>query len=626
MPERAVIQHMPAALEQRVFPSVTTWNRLEARPRTPEFDRALAAEIRDPLWMVCRQWQLGEYRADDAGSPISAKTQVATTRLATYQPADHPARPFPDDRPVEAQVECRPLAFDLAGQRISLALRLLMGRQWLRMLAVAVGDFSSEYRQRYPIPPVDSDAEASAPVAAHLEAWQQWSAVAGRMMDGFALYHHLVDNPTHHAHDGISLPAHLHGDVDDVAARFIAWFEALILQPEADADHAWRPPYLEYQFSCGAPSGPAETVYSAEEYYHGRLDWYNLELDGGRSVLGDATPPSAPEPPVITSFVPGQVSFDGMPNSRWWTFEDSKVNLGDVSPSTTDLGALLFLEFGLIYANDWFVVPLALAAGSIATVQGLAVTNVFGERTWVESAGRRTSDDWQSWGMFEVSLKGAEGRRGQPGLVQLASAAKIQDGPVLEDISLIRDEVANMVWGVETHLQLPSGASKPAQEAARELRLFLQSRLERAQQAGTIDERNVAYAAPVRYKVMNDVPENWIPFIPVHVEGSHRQIQLQRAALPRILANDPRPPVKVEPRTILLRDGLDRPAPAPFYVHEEEVPRAGTRLFQSFRRTRWYGGRVVTWLGVGKQTGRGEGTSGLAFDTLVPVTSQTVEE
>jgi len=37
------------ALTRRLFPSVTTWNRLEARPRTQNFDRALHAEVRDAL-------------------------------------------------------------------------------------------------------------------------------------------------------------------------------------------------------------------------------------------------------------------------------------------------------------------------------------------------------------------------------------------------------------------------------------------------------------------------------------------------------------------------------------------------------------------------------------------------
>lgn len=57
--------------------------------------------------------------------------------------------------------------------------------------------------------------------------------------------------------------------------------------------------------------------------------------------------------------------------------------------------------------------------------------------------------------------------------------------------------------------------------------------------------------------------------------------------------------------------------PVPYFVHEEEVLRAGTRVFQAYRRTRWTDGRVVVWLGVRRQTGRGEGSSGLRFDELV---------
>jgi hypothetical protein len=36
-----------------------------------------------------------------------------------------------------------------------------------------------------------------------------------------------------------------------------------------------------------------------------------------------------------------------------------------------------------------------------------------------------------------------------------------------------------------------------------------------------------------------------------------------------------------------------------------------------FQRTRWTDGRVVVWLRVRRQTGRGEGSSGLRFDELV---------
>jgi hypothetical protein len=92
--------------------------------------------------------------------------------------------------------------------------------------------------------------------------------------------------------------------------------------------------------------------------------------------------------------------------------------------------------------------------------------------------------------------------------------------------------------------------------------------------------------------------------------------------MPRMLEGDRTGrPDPVEPRTTLLRHGLDETSPRLYFVHEEEVPRAGIRVTQSFQRTRWLDGRVYVWLGARKQTGRGEGSSGLAFDRLVDVTA-----
>jgi hypothetical protein len=89
----------------------------------------------------------------------------------------------------------------------------------------------------------------------------------------------------------------------------------------------------------------------------------------------------------------------------------------------------------------------------------------------------------------------------------------------------------------------------------------------------------------------------------------------------RILQGDPnRPPV--HPLTRLLRQGLDSVPPKPYFVHEEEVPRAGTRLTQYYANTRWTGGGVFTWFRAQKQVGRGEASSGLGFDRLVDANSR----
>lgn len=645
MAELPPIQNMQAVLARRAFPTITLWNRLEGRPRRDDFDRALKAEVRDALWMLCKQWQMGEFLGDDAGSPIFAKVHMGSTRLTKYQPNGHEPRPFSDEEPMEAQVENRPLPFAIGDQYISLNLRVLMGRHWLKLVNSAIGNFDEEYIRQYPIEDPDPNAEEDAQICAHPEVWQQVTAVAGRMMDGYAFYRYLIADPSPQAHNGTSIPVARHAEVDALAERFIAWFQRQFYQPTDTQGDAWKPSQLEYQFSCSAPEAQGETVYIAEEYYHGRLDWYNLDIDPTREELAIPSPtpdldsenpePENPEPespdsetpdpidkaPTPLSFIPVQISYDGMPNTRWWAFEDRKTNFGDINPKTRDLSKLLFMEFGLVYANDWFLISYPLPAGSIARVKGMAVTNVFGERIWVEPAGSGDDDDWQRWSMFTISTRGQAHEAADTSLLLLPTVPKIQEGRSLEEISLIRDEMANMVWGIETRIPLPSGDSKSGREAGYELYSYYKRLLEQGIEAGQVVPPPDTYNAPIRYQVMNRVPENWIPFIPVHVENDNRQIQLQRASMPRILPGSPDRP-KVKPRTVLLREGLDNetePEQQRYFVDEAEVSRAGARVFQHYQRTRWYNGQVFTWLGVHKQTGRGEGNSGLAFDRLVSV-------
>jgi len=164
-----------------------------------------------------------------------------------------------------------------------------------------------------------------------------------------------------------------------------------------------------------------------------------------------------------------------------------------------------------------------------------------------------------------------------------------------------------------------SGDPKRGREAAVETRYTYVKDLERRLGAPPAP-LPPAEGAKIRYRVMSSVPENWIPMIPVHVEGDNREVQLQRAAMLRILVGDPDPtPDPVRPRTSLLRQGLDGAVAEKYLLHEEEVPRAGTLVSLRYQRTRWRDGRAWVWLGVRKQTGRGEGSSGLAFDQIIDI-------
>jgi hypothetical protein len=606
MPSTFRVGDVKAALAERRFPTVTVWNRLEGRPRTTSFERALRAEVHDALWMLTKQWQVGEFRGSDAGSPVFAKLQVATTRPTKYRPDDKATQLLGDDVPFEAKVEHRPIP-------LTLDLRLLMGRQWLALVA-DVGNYRKAFVDAYPIVAPDPAKREDAARAAHPEVRQVYAAVAGRAMDGGALLAHLA-TAGNHSYDGVADidPGDLKA-LENREGRFLAWFERLLLQPPG-GDDAWVPPRLEYQFAISAPEPDGtEKVYTAEEYYTGRLDWYSLDVGAGalEEVPGSETtglPPDAPR-----TMIPVPVTFSGMPNTRWWSFEDGKTNLGDVDAGTTDLAKLLFLEFALVFGNDWFAIPYTLPASSISSVRAFVVTNVFGERLWIDAAGGGAQQERQRWSMFTIDVEADRAAAADTALVLLPTTPKIQDGVPIEEVGLIRDEVANMVWGVERTIQLATGDPKAGLEAARQTRAYVEAIV--AAQPGGAPPPALPPSAPIRYEVMSTVPENWVPFIPVHVDGSNREIQLQRAALPRVIAGDREAPVKVRPRTSLLREGLDRAPPETYFVHEEEVPRAGTALSQLYQRTRWTDGRVVVWLRVHRQTGRGEGTSGLGFDLL----------
>ena len=607
------IENIKQAIDTGSHPTVKLWNRLEARPRTNNFDRALKAEIKDALWMLSKQWQMGEFQGDDAASPVTAKIHIATTRLTKFTYRNHPVESFTNEMPLETKVEQQKISLSWKGQQMRMDIRLQLGRRWLKLISTGIlNGFVTDYKKKYAfvLPPEDKAGDY---IYAHKASWQQLTAVAGeRCMDGGKLYAWMKANPANSAADGIVMTPAETAEADKLAKEWIEWFETeLYDQPDQDA---WDPAYLEYQCAASAPSAGQEKILTADEYYSGHLDWYSFDIDNKKQTLGETEPlPKPVEETFTRTFLPVSISFDGMPNKRWWTFEDSKTNFGAVRPSAADIGKLMLIEFGLVYANDWFILPFKLPVGSIANIKGMTVTNTFGERLWIEAAGKGPDDAWQRWAVFTMNIKGVDPhQQADTSLLLLNTLPKVQESEPVEEVVCIRDEMANMVWAIETRVPLLNGFAKPGKEVADET-LAYHKRL--VQTAGPVAPE--PYKADISYLAMTSVPENWIPFIPVHIKDSNREVQLQRGAMLRIIEGDPTPlPPKIQPQTSMMRFGLDG-VKAPYYVHEEEILRAGIRLTQSFQRTRWNNGKVFVWLGMRKETGRGEGSSELAFDQII---------
>lgn len=86
--------------------------RLEPLAPFGDLQRGFATEVADPLWMLGRQWQLGEHVGEDAGTPVGVIMPVAHTPLEPVDGLD------PTVVPAEAIVEGSALDWWTVGRRV----------------------------------------------------------------------------------------------------------------------------------------------------------------------------------------------------------------------------------------------------------------------------------------------------------------------------------------------------------------------------------------------------------------------------------------------------------------------------------------------------------------------------
>jgi hypothetical protein len=574
--------------------------RLEPRIRETGMSAGLQARVYDPLWLLARQWQFGEFQGEDNGSPAAARWRGEVSPLTRYH-AGPLSGPLVEGQrfdgatmPLETLVE-RERVRPARGGAERLRFAAEAGQQFLRRLEqqAATNRYRPTLKARYPFAPLRPEDRG----ALDADTLSFLEVVMPRVPDGRELY--AVLSAALRPPGGLpgALPADwgiAAADVPAVTAAslwWLQWYETLLSEPADGSAAAWSAERMEYTFAVGARMQTGEKVLTAREYYSGRTDWHDFDLNPGASLRADLDPSGA----VMTqTIVPAPVSYRGMPAARFWEFEDAQVDFGAVDAGPEDLARLLLVEFAITYGNDWFVMPVDLPVGSLCRADSLVVTNTFGERFIIRSSAE-AGGQAASWRMFQLAQPALDTNSVMnAGLFLLPPSLvrSVESRPV-EEVLFLRDEMANMAWGVERVIESP--AERP---------------LDRFQQ-----QRYVATPASeqtsdtLTYRLATEVPDYWIPLLPVQ---SPAGLRLRRGML--LEPDGVREPARARGRILVpdpaTGDGLS--------IFEEEIPREGIRVTRSYQLTRWQDGSTHLWIGRRKGVGSGEGSSGLQFDTATP--------
>jgi hypothetical protein len=287
-----------------------------------------------------------------------------------------------------------------------------------------------------------------------------------------------------------------------------------------------------------------------------------------------------------------------MAKPRYWEFEDGNVNFGAVETGPTDLTRLLLIEYALVYGNDYFVVPLSLPVGTVCELADVIVADTFGG-TWsipsvsaVDGANGGFKLFTHAVGTLPVVGGTPPAALGQSLLVP-PTAASARAGRPLERVRFVRDEPAEMAWGIEETVQ--GGAGRPIQ------RIELQRELAQAELAQN-PPPPPAGDPSLTYRLVTPPPAWWLPLVPEQTTTTAFALRVRELVDG---AGQPQPPLG----RILVADAL---------LADEEVPRNGVEAQRIARRARWLGGRTSAWLGRRTAPARVEGSSGLTWDSVDP--------
>ena len=570
--------------------SVTSWTRLEPQSDQADIGTSSSARLFDPLWLITRQWQMGEFQAEDAGTPVKARVRATTAPISRCHFGNTPQGPVqgraydPAQTPLEVIVARRRMRAADANDARMLTFAVEAGLHFLRMLEQQ--SLSQSYRAAFLTKLALQSFGASMDEATRrfVQTMQGRAPDARRLASILRIpggAGQLVQDPT------LNIAAADRPKLQQVANAWLAWYDSVYSEPAGATDDAWNPSRLEYSMSVGARLSD-DLAFSATEFDGSALEWSSFDLNTQASLGTDS---DAGATALVEATVPSPITFRGAPVPRFWELEDAHVAYGLVPVGPTDLAHLMMIEYASTYGNDWFVVPLTIPVGSVTRVSSLVITDSFGVRSLLRPIGDPAlpAPYFSMWQPALLRTAGAAPAGSASNLFFFPSTlSRTIDGPPVEDVLFMRDEMANMAWAIERSVE------NPIEQAA-----------QRYDASETTPPEPVSAEALPRYVLSSTVPPNWIPLLPVRMtNGSNR---LQRGAV-----------LQPDGSQIIHRAaGEVLNAAAQLLLFDEEVPRQGVNVTRQRRLTRWMDGSTWLWTSLRNQSGQGEGASTLRFDQVI---------
>ena len=577
---------------------------VEPRVRKDDLTEALSMKVYDPLWMLSRQWLMGEFRGNNAGTAISLRCEVIQEDCS--------------DDPIEPVTE-------QVNPNIDLMVRVESAMHYLDLLAAKEGKLVNsatlaKLRENFGIVWNDSekhilecDATKQAEDNLNTQRISFVKAFQNKAFDGYKLYLELKKRQY---------------EIDPTARAYVNWFNKQYLPAGNDgsSNSHWQEQSLNYTIDMYAGSHH----FIGDRYQGGRLSWYTVDdADSTNNI-------SSSKKETISS-LPTLAHYPGAPNKRLWQFEDHCVFMGNSHDQQTKSNEI-FLKFATLYSNDWMLIPLKTALGKNITISSIQVRDTFGNVHYIDCrAGERDKEgDWQMFTNTKYRTNGKVENR----FLFVPQLAATLEGKPIEEVELLRDEMANMVWGVEKTVSDGCGFTLDEQLKAVQLKAFIDDLYEQNKkklEPGMVSfsennnpERKNTAKCDYRYTLQTHVPFNWIPFVPQHLKNDKdkplfgkqfdfwgREMILRRGKMPcHILTEEGYKLQPVLPTTSILRKGLGGKEYEPLFINEEEVQQTGIRLIKNYQRARWLNGKTYLWLGMYKRLAKFSENSGLEFDTL----------